>query len=238
MMKDMEKKIPVCVSLGPGDPDLITLKALKALQGADIILCPATTVKGKILSRSSDILKALNIEGTKVRLFNVPMSKDRTEADDVYRNLATDIHRLYNEGYGIAFVAEGDCGFYSSAHYISDYLKDMGVSTNHIPGVPAFIACGALASLHVVKQDEHLNVFPSNVTVERIRSAIEQGGTVVIMKLSQHAEQIRQAMEELEGITFHYFENVGLENKEFYSSDNTEILSRAFPYFSIMIIRR
>ena len=72
---------PICfVSLGPGDPELITLKGLKKLRQADIIYCPATISKsGQLLSRAARIIEELEIEKSVVQFFTLPMSKDRTE---------------------------------------------------------------------------------------------------------------------------------------------------------------
>ena len=83
---------PICfVSLGPGDPELITLKGLKKLRQAEIIYCPATMNKnGQLLSRAARIIEELGIGESAIRLFTLPMSKDRTEAWKVYDALYED----------------------------------------------------------------------------------------------------------------------------------------------------
>ena len=75
----MKGKI-IGISLGPGDPELITLKALKALNAVDVIFCPGTkSGEGRMKSRALDILRQLEVDETKIRLFQVPMSRDRQE---------------------------------------------------------------------------------------------------------------------------------------------------------------
>lgn len=233
-----ENITPVCVSLGPGDPELVTLKALKTLQRADIIFCPGTQSVGKSTSRAKEILNAIGIEETKVRLFTVPMQKERGGAKQVYQDIANEIALLYHEGKSTAFVAEGDSGFYSSVHYIADKLEEAGINVRHVAGIPAFIACGALAGIHIVKQDERLSVLPSGATFEEIEKEIKAGRSVVMMKLSQQKEPIQKAIETLQTAQFHYFENSGIAEKEFYSNDRDEILQRKFPYFSLLIIKQ
>lgn len=228
---------PICISLGPGDPELITLRAFRALNDAEIVFCPATKSGDKIVSRANDILRQLGIDEQKICLFFVPMSKDRSQADEVYRDVAAEIAEYSNQGIKVAFVAEGDAGFYSSVHYVSEYLAQKNVAVRHLAGVPAFIACGALAGIHVVKQNERLKVFPSEVMPDEIARTLAENSTAVLMKLSQQEEAIKQAIETLPDAQFHYFENVGVEEKEFYTCDKEEILSRTFPYFSIMIIQ-
>lgn len=109
------------VSLGPGEPELITVKGLKQLQQADIIYCPATRNKqGTSLSRAADIVRALEIDETAIHCFMLPMSKDRTEAWKVYDALYNEAADGYRNGQRIVIVAEGDAGFYSSIQYIYD----------------------------------------------------------------------------------------------------------------------
>lgn len=104
------------VSLGPGEPDLITLKGLKALQGADCIFCPATmTQDGKSSSRALSILNTLGFSDT-VQCFRLPMDKDRTLALRSYEAVYESSKILRAEGQNVVIVAEGDAGLYSSIH--------------------------------------------------------------------------------------------------------------------------
>ena len=218
------------VSLGPGEPELITLKALKALQEADIIYCPGTQTK----SRSRDILQALPISMKEVRLFHVP--KDRTLANQTYDAICTEIAALVSTGKNIAITAEGDSGFYSSVNYMFDKLTSMGFPITTIAGVPAFIAAGAISGLHIVKQEEKLVVLPGIVTAEELDSLLTSGHVVVIMKLSQCTDEIHRFMQANRQHEFHYYENVGTLS-ELHETDKRSILNRTFPYFSLMIIQ-
>ena len=83
------------VSLGPGDPELITLKGLKTLQKADIIYCPATQGKHGIISRATDILKAIEVDESLIHPFILPMSKERTDALNAYNELFLDAQAEY-----------------------------------------------------------------------------------------------------------------------------------------------
>lgn len=225
------------VSLGPGEPELITLKALKVLRQADIIYCPSTLSKsGKQLSRSADILHALDIPSGAIRLFMVPMSKQRNAALEAYDNVRKEAVIKYKEGKQIVIVAEGDSGFYSSIHYIYDKFIEDGIPVKRLAGIPAFIAAGALAGLHIVKQEEKLIVLPGIVSQNKLNEYLKNNMTVVIMKLSQCANEIQEYIRCNPQHTYHYFENVGTE-KEYYSYNQNELLGKTFPYFSLMIIK-
>lgn len=226
------------VSLGPGDPELITIKGLKALQQADIIFCPATTTStGKQTSRSANILQALSIEAFHIHPFLLPMSKDRSQAQQAYDRVYTTAVESQRQGKKVVIVAEGDAGFYSSVHYIYDKLIATNISVEQIAGIPAFIASGAMAGMHIVSQEEKLMVLPGNITTTELESYLEKGIVIVIMKLSQCKEAVHQCISLHPNYAYHYFENVGTE-KEYYTQNREELIEKAYPYFSLMIIRK
>lgn len=225
------------VSLGPGDPELITLKGFKQLQQADIIYCPATEGKQGLTSRASEIVKVLGIGESTIRPFLLPMSKERTEAWKAYDALYAAAREEHLQGKRIVIVAEGDAGFYSSIQYIYDKLMESRIPVNRTAGIPAFIAAGALAGLHIVKQEEQINVIPGTATKEELVNKIKAGMIIVLMKLPGCQDAIRESMGEYaDQADFHYFENIGTD-LEFYTSDSLLIQRRKFPYFSLMIIQ-
>lgn len=225
------------VSLGPGEPELITLKGLKVLQAADCIFCPATTTReGKQLSRAADILHALEIPPHHLSLFELPMSKDRSKALAAYDKVYDAATELHSKGRRVVIVAEGDAGFYSSIHYIYDKLQANGISAQCTPGIPAFIAAGARAGLHIASQEERMIVIPGIATSSELQHYLEQRTAVVIMKLSQCTDEVHTCMHLHPEHAYHYFENVGT-GKEYYSCEVEELQAKRFPYFSLMIIR-
>lgn len=225
------------VSLGPGDPELITVKGLKKLQEVDVIYSPSTLLKsGTVSSRALDILLSLGLSRDKIKLYNLPMSKDRSLAISAYTEVARLARADYKQGLSVAITAEGDSGIYSSSHYIIDQLKDDGLPVDKIAGVPAFISAGALAHLHIVRQEEELHIIPGIIAKEELISKLKCNTVLVLMKASQCEEDIKEALSETNDIECHYFENIGFEN-EFYSSDISVINERHFPYFSLLIIK-
>lgn len=227
----------IFVSLGPGEPDLITLKGLKALQNADCIFCPETrTANGRILSRAADILHALDIPDTALSRFALPMSKNREQAFAAYDKVHNEASLLHKENKKVCIVAEGDAGFYSSIHYIFEKLQADNIPVQHIAGIPAFIAAGACAGLHIASQEERLTVIPGIITAEEIEKYMEEETTIVIMKLSQCTEEIHRCIHLHPEYNYHYFENIGTE-KEKYLHDTELISALSFPYFSLLIIR-
>lgn len=226
------------VSLGPGEAELITLKGWKTLREADLIFCPGTpgTVPGKQKSHAARILRELEIAPDRIRLFTLPMSKQREEALRVYDQVRQEATEAFREQKRVCIVAEGDAGFYASIHYIYEKMSADGIPVRHLPGIPAFIAAGARGGLHLASGEERLLVIPGTATPEEIERHVAHGDVAVIMKLSQCAGEVRKCMKAHPEYEYHYFEKVGTE-EEVYTNEVSRIETAGFPYFSLMVIR-
>jgi len=224
------------VALGPGDPEQLTLGAWRTLRRADLVYCPATTApSGRKTSRAGRLLAAAGIEEGRIRYFDLPMNRDREAAEAVYRQIGEEILARCAT-HDIALAAEGDAGIYSSAHYIGDFLAEHGVGLRYAAGIPAFIAAGAAAGLHIVRQHERLLVTPEVGEAHRLLEWLDDGHSVVVMKPSQSDAALREAIRLRPGAAWHYFERLG-SPEEFRTTDPDAILARPFPYFSLLIVR-
>lgn len=225
------------ISLGPGEPELITVKGLKLLQQADVIYCPATQSRqGEPISRAANVVRSLGIEDKHIQPFMLPMQRERTAAQKAYDQLYADAVACRMENRRVVIVAEGDAGFYSSIQYIYDKMVASGIEVKKVAGIPAFIAAGALAGLHIVKQEEKIIVIPGTASMEELSMKIEEGYVIVIMKLSACVEAVHACIRKHPDKHFHYFENIGTDH-EYYTSDPDILVHKSFPYFSLMIIQ-
>lgn len=232
----MENLISI-VSLGPGEADLITLKGYKTLMDTDVIYSPSTKLRdGSVSSRALEVIEELGVDKSKVILYHLPMSKDRTQALNAYKQVADAVSIAVKQNKKVAITAEGDAGFYSSSHYIVDFLSDMGIEVSKIPGIPAFIACGALGKIHLTLQEESLVVLAKPLELDELQRVIANNQSVVIMKASQSEISIKKVLRKYTNLHLYYFENVGFKN-EFYTTVWSEIMERNFPYFSLLILK-
>lgn len=224
------------ISLGPGDPDLLTLKSLIRLKESDIILVPAT-LKGdkKPMSRAADIIGFWKLS-TEVRLFPIPMQHSPQQALTAYDAMCEEIKRLHEEGRRVAVGVEGDISIYASIHYVMQRLQAEGIAVEQLPGIPSFIAAAAVANLSLVSRDERLLVVPGNVTAPELERLLSNRHTVVIMKLSQCEHEVKAFIRSHPTHAYHYFENVGTAT-QFHTTDTALILQRPLPYFSLMVIK-
>lgn len=232
----MSKETIYGVALGPGDPELITIKALKILQQADVIFYPETTnEKGMKSSMAMRVLGALEINESKFRAVEVAMKYDRSEVNETYRKLAATCIQHAEAGERVAVVSEGDISFYSTFAYLLDDFKTAGVNYEMIPGVPAFILGGALGGEPICKQTDKVLVVPEVNDEQQLREYVSVNETVVIMKVSKLKDWIADFLQKHQ-FDFFYGEYMGTD-KQFITRDVTVITERRIPYFSIVIIR-
>ncbi len=218
------------VGLGPGDPDLITVKGLKALQNADVIFYPATEInENKQTSFSIRILNELNLDAPMQPLF-IPMSgKNRAEH---YLNAFELIRKEYDEGKSVAVVSEGDLLFYSTFGYLLKLVQENSMEYDLIPGIPAFIAAGAAGAQPIVEGNQQFKVIARPGSFSEIEEALKEDTTLVVMKMSV-LEGWHEFLENCNN-PFYYIERVGT-NYQFSTSDAKELAFRSIPYFSIII---
>ena len=236
------------VSLGPGDAEMITLKACNALRQADVILLPATRrADGSLTSRANDVVRtAMAItekpertdgpEQPQICLYPLPMKTDRRAAHAVYDEMKADALRWQCEGRRVVIGVEGDISIYASVHYLLDSMADEGVDVEQVAGIPSFIASAAAARQSLISGSERLLVVPGNVEATELEQLLASGHVVVVMKLSQCEAAVKAFMHANPHRQYHYFENTGMP-QALYLTDVEQIAAHHFPYFSQLIIK-
>lgn len=225
------------VALGPGDPELITIKALKCLQSADVIFYPTTVnSKGIKSSMAYKVLAFLDIDLAKLKPVEVAMKYDRSEVQKAYFQLAKDCIGYCQNGKNIAVVSEGDISFYSTFAYLLGDFKSAGVDYDMIPGVPAFILAGSLGKFPICTQTDKVIVVPEVADKEELLRHVIANETIVLMKVSKIKNWIASFLADNQ-LSFFYGEYMGTD-KEFTTSKIEEVKQRVIPYFSIIIIKK
>ncbi len=184
------------IGLGPGDPELITLKAARLIAGATTIAYP--TLAGSD-SFARAIAKDLIPEGAHEIRMDVPMSTDRAPAQKAYDEGAAQITKTLEAGEDVICLCEGDPFFYGSFMYLFARLSDR-FEVEIIPGVTSVTACAARAGLPLAARNERLTVLPGPLDEAELKTRIAGAESVVIMKVGRHLPKIRAVIDAL-GLT-------------------------------------
>jgi precorrin-2/cobalt-factor-2 C20-methyltransferase len=219
------------IGLGPGDAELITLKGYRALKTADIIYYPVSILKnGQEQSFSVTILDQLDIN-VPCQPLVFPMTG--ASVDKYYQEAFKIIKSEYDKGKNVALVSEGDLLFYSTFGYVFKLAQQANIPCNLIPGIPAFIAAGALATQPLVEKDNRLEVIAKPDNFETISNALNRNSTLVVMKIK--VLDGWHTFLKNSGRSFLYVERAGT-NQEYFTSNADDLEFRKIPYFSLIII--
>lgn len=225
------------VSLGPGDPDLITVKGLNVLKKADKVYFPGSLFSnGRKSSYSQDILAHYNLDEAKCFGFYLEMSLDRAQANTVYDETFHLIQQDWNEGLKIAVVSEGDASTYSSFSYLLERFDQAEMSVDLIPGITSYNLGAAVSRTILGLQNEKMTILPRVQSTEELKEAMQFSKTVILMKIRTVMGNIESVINEMK-CSFVYCERLGTE-KEFITSDWEEVKKRSIPYFSLIIVQK
>ncbi|MDQ0203849.1 precorrin-2 C(20)-methyltransferase [Pectinatus haikarae] len=176
------------IGVGPGDPELLTMKAIKTLEKVDVIIAPKTEKKdGSVaLSIASPYLKpAVEI------VYQVfPMVTHFEQSPQSWQKNKEEILNLLNQGKNVAFLTLGDPMFYSTYIYVHRLLKNEAVPIKTIPGVPAFCAIAGRLEYPLVEGNDIISVIPATADAEKIKKVLAVSDNVVVMKVYKNFDEI------------------------------------------------
>ena len=173
------------IGVGPGDPDLITLKALKALQGAQVVAYPAPP-EGASLARS---IAAPHFPGGQEEIaIRMPLEPGRFPAAEVYDEAAATLGARLDGGRDVAVLCEGDPFVYGSFLYLFERLARRH-RVEVIPGVSSPMACAAALGLPLAARNDVLAVIPAPLDDQRLTAQLANCDAAAIVKVGRHLER-------------------------------------------------
>ncbi|MBS1300902.1 precorrin-2 C(20)-methyltransferase [Loktanella sp. SALINAS62] len=181
------------VGLGPGAPDLLTLRAARLISGSRVVAYPSLA-GGASFARSI----AAEFIGTDVQeiVMDVPMTVERGPAQAAYDAGAARIAAALEAGDDVVCLCEGDPFFYGSFMYLFARLSDR-FRCEVVPGVTSIAACAARAGRPLVARNERLTVLPGPLPEAELRDRIAGAESVAIMKVGRHLAKIRGVIADL-----------------------------------------
>ena len=184
------------VGVGPGAPDLITLRAARLIENAKVVAYP-TLAGADSFARA--IANDLITPDAQEIIMDVPMSVERAPAQSAYDKGAAEIAAALDAGLDVVCLCEGDPFFYGSFMYLFARLSDR-YRVEVVPGVTSVTACAARAGMPLAARNERLTVLPGPLPEAELRARIDGAESVVIMKVGRHLPKIRAVIDEL-GLT-------------------------------------
>jgi len=226
----MMKGIAFGVGVGPGDPELMTLKAVRLIRENRVIAVPGKAAKETVAYKIA--LQAVPELAEKELLpVYMPMVKDRQKIDEEHRKGAELIKSYLDKGENVVFLTLGDPTVYCTFSYVQHYLEADGYRVELVSGVPSFCAAAARLGLPLAEWDEPLHVLPA---AHKTEDSLTLEGNYVLMKSASHMKDVK-ALLKASGRSVAAVMNCGMADERVFRSAD-EIPDDA-GYFSLIIAK-
>ena len=216
----MEKGTLYGVSIGPGDPELITVKAMKVIERSKYVATPETGTSDSLAL--SIVSNAVDLSAKEIMGLSFPMTKD------------AEIAEVLDSGNDVAMLNLGDITVYSTFAYVMNILLERDYDVELIPGVTSFCASASELKISLTTMNDPLHIIPA--TGVDLKEALALPGTKVLMKIGRSMPKLIEVLDEL-GLENNVYavENCGLENEKVYKG--LDEFDSKMGYFTIVVVK-
>lgn len=221
------------VSVGPGDPELMTLQAVHRLQACPVIAAPRTK-SGQMLAL--DIARgAVDLAGKTIVPLHFPMSKDEKTLQSAHTEAAQTLRSYLDNGQDVAMLNLGDVSVYATFGYLQEILQAQGYSTVMLAGVPSFCASAARLNQPLTAgMDRPLTIAPGSSA----ETVLDLPGSKVLMKTGRQLPKTLAALAQHQKLTSSAMVcNCGLPNEEVWPDLAAYDAERPVGYFATILVK-
>ena len=219
-----------CAGVGPGDPELLTIKAVRLIREADVIAVPGKDPKNSVAYKIT-AGAVPEIEEKDLIGIDMPMTRDKTVLEKAHQEGAEILESLADQGKTVVFLTFGDPTTYCTFSYLQHILEEDGYETELIPGVTSMTAAATRLGIALTEWDEPLHVLPA---VHKAEEIAELDGTLVLMKSASRMKEVKAFLNE-SGRDVRAVINCGMEDETVCRS--LEDIPDDAGYFSLIVAK-
>lgn len=224
------KGIAYGVGVGPGDPELMTLKAIRLIRENDVIALPGKDPKETVAYKIAAAVVP-ELKDKELLPIYMPMVKDRDLIEREHVKAAKRIEGYLDQGKNVVYLTLGDSTIYCTFSYIQHHLEADGYPTALVPGITSFCAAAARLNVPLCEWDEQLHVVPA---VHKLDKVLNEPGNYVLMKSASQMAAVKGMLRE-SGRSVMMVENCSMDNERVYRGVD-EIPDDA-GYFSLIVAK-
>ena len=227
----------IAVGVGPGDPELLTIKGARLLREADVVVTPVGDRSDSSVAQS--IIAGLVDPDRQQLLTHVyPMKKNPAEMEDAWQASAAEVAALVRAGKTVVFVTLGDPFLYSTFLYLYRILREQypDVAVEVVPGISSINAAAAAADLPLGLASDRIAILPATFEEDKLRRTLLDFDTVVLMKVHRVFDRVRALLKEIGGDRRAvYVKRVGLAGEAVFQ-DLDAVKAEDLDYLSLVIV--
>jgi precorrin-2/cobalt-factor-2 C20-methyltransferase len=233
-----------CVGCGPGDPELLTIRALNLITEADVIFVPTSKVDKPSIALS--IVAKYIKETTKIINLVFPMVKDKDSLKDYWKKNTLEISQMVRSGKKTLYLTVGDPSLYSTWIYIHRELKKnhKDIEIEIIPGITSIFAFAAESKLSLVEGNEHLSIVPACYDLNKVKNTVKASDTIVFLKDGRYFDNVIEMLSDSgfgEETQIAIAQDVSTKENILEIKHLKDLKGKKQPsqkYFSIMVVKR
>ena len=233
-----------CVGCGPGNPELLTIRALNLIKEADVIFVP-TSKSDKPSIALSIVAKYIN-KTTKIIHLVFPMVKDKNSLKDYWEKNTSEISRMVKTGKKTLYLTVGDPSLYSTWIYIHRELKKnhKDIEIEIIPGITSIFAFAAESKISLVEGNEHLSIVPACYDLNKVKNTVKASDTIVFLKDGRYFDNVIEMLSDTgfsEESQIAIAQDVSTNENILEIKHLKDLKGKKQPtqkYFSIMVVKR
>ena len=221
------------LGIGPGDPELITMKALRLLKAAPVLAYPAPET-GDSLARA---IVAGHLPGGQTEIvLRMPMVAERFPAQEVYDRAAVEIGAHLAAGRDVAALCEGDPFFYGSFMYLFGRVAER-FPVEVVPGVSSLTACAAVLGAPLAARNDVLTIIPATLEQHVLAQLLRDAEAAAVIKVGRHLQKVRRVLRILGLLDrARYVERATMAEQRILPL--AELEAESAPYFSMILVHR
>lgn len=219
------------IGVGPGDPELMTLKAVRLIKENEIIIVPGTDPRESVAYKIA-VQAVPELKDKEVIAVDFPMLKDREKLRESHRKGADLMESYLDEGKNIVFLTLGDSTVYCTFTYIQKYLIEDGYETELVNGITSFCAAASRLNIPLAEWNEPIHILPA---VHGGDECFDLDGNYVLMKSGSRVKELKEKLA-ASGRDIKAVVNCGMDDEEVYR--NIEELPDETGYFTLLISKR
>lgn len=216
------------VGVGPGEPDLMTLKAVKLIKENEVIALPGKEPR-KTVAYQIAAAAVPELAGKQLLPVYMPMTHDKEEQKRCHREGAALVEGYLKQGKNVVFLTLGDSAVYSTFTYIQKLVEEDGFQTQLVSGIPSFCAAAARMNMPLAIWNEPIHIFPA---IHKLSETLPDSGTCVLMKSGSKMHQVKEILKK-SGRDAVMIENCGTSKEQVYF--HVDEIPDTAGYYSLII---